>query len=481
MSPLEYSQHLLADAEDIATLNMKKFYMAKPPLTRYTIPRWQVKKKKPPPKLKTFYSGIAGLDNCKAMVQSQEQVVLEMIDQFVFCQEENFISQGYPGQGNPGLGGMCKYMRSIGAMKEYGDEQLSSLVKVLQIRRVSAGQWCFRKGDSPECPRTGGWYTILVGTVGVYLQEDAKPVVSFGVGTSFGEQALISDAFRNASIKVHEDCVFGVIPKNVFARFRRREQADQSRDVAAFLQTVPQLSQTQWTLQKLCVLATFCTLVKTKPRMEVMGPAQYGNYLAIIRVGEFEVIQVVRQSKRFGIPVSKDKKEISVSTYDIKAVVAILKPKDIFGDRPIIVKKSEQGEEDGASQSLVSVGDNGEVLVIEADNFRRCISKWGYDFRPCYAVEKASVVAKKHVETQRWQHFRQSLMARTVGEKTTDETTSANASAIASTTSYQKYRRHRVVRPSKTENLRTPRGEKTPRCDSTPRCDNTPRCEKTPR
>ena len=91
----------------------------------------------------------------------------------------------------------------------------------LRPQNLQAGEFVFREGED-------GWefYVMLRGTVEVVI--GGTTVATMGVGTTFGELALIDgdggNSKRTASIRCATDCFLGVVGKDVYNRLIKKEQ-----------------------------------------------------------------------------------------------------------------------------------------------------------------------------------------------------------------------------------------------------------------
>jgi CRP-like cAMP-binding protein len=91
----------------------------------------------------------------------------------------------------------------------------------LRPEQVEAGDFVFQEGDD-------GWefYVLLRGTAEVII--NGTVVATMGVGTTFGELALIDgdggNSKRTASIRCATDCFLGVVGKDVYNRLIKKEQ-----------------------------------------------------------------------------------------------------------------------------------------------------------------------------------------------------------------------------------------------------------------
>lgn len=93
--------------------------------------------------------------------------------------------------------------------------------KHLRPLHIETGDYVFKEGDD-------GWefYVILSGTAEVIIS--GATIATMGVGTTFGELALIDgdigNSKRTASIRCATDCFFGVVGKDVYNRLIKKEQ-----------------------------------------------------------------------------------------------------------------------------------------------------------------------------------------------------------------------------------------------------------------
>lgn len=138
--------------------------------------------------------------------------------------------------------------------------------------------------------------------------------------------------------------------------------------------------------------------------------------------------------------------------YEVSCVVTLLYPKDVFGDRPAIFRKTNELL---VPESLISQGDGGEVLTLDMIKFKRFIRKWGYQYLPCHEPVTQETAAKRLVAQQRWEDFRQSLSSKMMAGTENEE------KLVSSRYWHKKYPRHsihhdvvaKIERPNTAEQL----------------------------
>jgi rhodanese-related sulfurtransferase len=90
---------------------------------------------------------------------------------------------------------------------------------------VSAGEVVVRQGELGDC-----CYFIKEGLAGVYSSADDKVqptlLAELGVGRCFGEDALVNQAARNATVKMHENGVLMRLEKQDFFLLLKTPQVD---------------------------------------------------------------------------------------------------------------------------------------------------------------------------------------------------------------------------------------------------------------
>ena len=111
---------------------------------------------------------------------------------------------------NKALHDVCSVIRhlDVDIFKRFSDMQLRFILPVMQIRYYGAGEWVMRKGEQGD-----GFYVVFSGGCDIFPDESHPPVVTLKEGKSFGEQSLLTDAPRNASIMASTDTTLGFFLK----------------------------------------------------------------------------------------------------------------------------------------------------------------------------------------------------------------------------------------------------------------------------
>jgi len=147
-------------------------------------------------------------------------------------------------------------------------------------------------------------------------------------------------------------------------------------------------------------------ILKVNEGAEVVTPEERGRNFMMIRAGTFEVSQILQRETRVALPVSKASRVYKHSSTEDHVVIQILGKGDVYGDN-VILGPQEDLIDDPVQEKLVAVT-KGEILVMEAIEFRRCALKWGYNMQaaPTIAPEK---VLRKALCEKRWHKFREEL------------------------------------------------------------------------
>ena len=88
--------------------------------------------------------------------------------------------------------------------------------KLFNIERYSMGQTVFEQGDTGNCA-----YFIRSGEVAILREEDGVVLATLGKGEYFGEMALLSNAPRNATVRVTAPVELAVLGKSNFLDMMR--------------------------------------------------------------------------------------------------------------------------------------------------------------------------------------------------------------------------------------------------------------------
>jgi ATP-binding cassette, subfamily B, bacterial len=104
-------------------------------------------------------------------------------------------------------------LREIPLLASLTDERLAALAPQFASVRVPAGHAVIRQGDRGEL-----FYIVVRGRVAVSREGPGGPVelAILEDGEQFGEQALLSDAPRNATVTAKTDCLFLTLSRALF-------------------------------------------------------------------------------------------------------------------------------------------------------------------------------------------------------------------------------------------------------------------------
>lgn len=174
-------------------------------------------------------------------------------------------------------------------------EQIERLASQLEVERYSLGETIVREGEVGE----HAWL-IFAGRVRILKKSDSGRQVTLGtqsVGEIFGEQAILSDTPRSATVRATEDVVLCRIERQDFrdlvdASPRIRSYFDrfmQERSIRDFLRTATFLEN----LRPQDVMALFDQLefVEFSGGDSICAQDDSGDALFIIRSGQCRVVQ----------------------------------------------------------------------------------------------------------------------------------------------------------------------------------------------
>jgi putative ABC transport system ATP-binding protein len=96
---------------------------------------------------------------------------------------------------------ICEFLRSIEYLKGMGVAELSHLANRMKARSFAPGDVLVRQGEPGQ-----EFFLIRSGTVDVWIEREgsAQRVAELGMGQFFGEQALLTDSARNATVRGKE-------------------------------------------------------------------------------------------------------------------------------------------------------------------------------------------------------------------------------------------------------------------------------------
>jgi len=124
-------------------------------------------------------------------------------------------------------------------VQEHGPEAMKNCCKYLGYETLPPNSCVFRQESNGD-----KFYVIIRGKVQVQIDEFhnnkfiTKTVGELGVGSSFGELALITDLPRNATIICSEECHFGILTKEhynlILADSTKRRVEAKAQDISTF-------------------------------------------------------------------------------------------------------------------------------------------------------------------------------------------------------------------------------------------------------
>lgn len=106
---------------------------------------------------------------------------------------------------------MLDKMRSSCALfREFNDEEMVNLFRLVKPQVFKKGQVIFQKGDPAD-----SLYIVISGAVEIYMpREPNNVIVKLGDGQIFGEMGMLYGKTRNASVRaVDETQVFNISEK----------------------------------------------------------------------------------------------------------------------------------------------------------------------------------------------------------------------------------------------------------------------------
>lgn len=111
-------------------------------------------------------------------------------------------------------------IRNSTLFKDVPAEKINAMIDKAEVIKKKAEDVVLRDGEEGDF-----YYIILDGTASVVrrLDRDANPVIvaKLGKGQAFGEEALISNAKRNATVVMTTDGFLLRVPKDVFGDYMR--------------------------------------------------------------------------------------------------------------------------------------------------------------------------------------------------------------------------------------------------------------------
>ena len=111
-------------------------------------------------------------------------------------------------------------IRKSALFKNMSDDNIRRMIARMEGVRRAAGDVIIREGDEGDF-----YYLLLEGTAEVLKRvsgsQEAQSVAELASGAPFGEEALISNAKRNATVSMKTDGVLLRLPKDAFVDYVR--------------------------------------------------------------------------------------------------------------------------------------------------------------------------------------------------------------------------------------------------------------------
>lgn len=102
----------------------------------------------------------------------------------------------------------------------FGDldsNELSQVVRIMQVQQLRPGQWVFREGDPGDA-----WYVVYEGEVEVVKETDAtsgeRVIAILGRRACFGEMAILDGSPRSASVRATRALTAFRFPRQQFSK-----------------------------------------------------------------------------------------------------------------------------------------------------------------------------------------------------------------------------------------------------------------------
>ncbi len=136
---------------------------------------------------------------------------------------------------DPELTHRAKLVKQVNVFHQLPLENIQAAFKRMSTIEVGAGNTVVNEGDSGDC-----YYVIETGTAEVWrtdpFTDETKLVAEFGPGDAFGEEALLQNALRNATVKMTSPGSLLVLQKSDFdelvqPKFLQEVEADVARDM----------------------------------------------------------------------------------------------------------------------------------------------------------------------------------------------------------------------------------------------------------
>ena len=179
-------------------------------------------------------------------------------------------------------------------------------------------------------------------------------VAKLSSGAAFGELALIKGQPRAATIKCLTDSHFVVLNKEDYLKILGKNEKKKLEELVKFLVGIPLFSV--WSKKKLQKFSYFLKKAFFHRKQTVFNIGDPGNFLYIIKSGEFELTQPIKHS------ASSPKKK------DFMFKVALLAPGEVIGEKEVFFSQMY-------SVNCYCCSSVGELLTISKEHFFLCFGK----------------------------------------------------------------------------------------------------------
>lgn len=109
------------------------------------------------------------------------------------------------------MSAICISLRKFPGFEGLSTTTLTKVADHMEVEKIDPGQTVIREGDEGD-----KFYLIREGRVNVLRGGSKTPVADLGEGEYFGEQALVNDLPRNASVIAREPCILYSLAKEHF-------------------------------------------------------------------------------------------------------------------------------------------------------------------------------------------------------------------------------------------------------------------------
>ncbi|BFM39601.1 cyclic nucleotide-binding domain-containing protein [Synechocystis sp. LKSZ1] len=99
-----------------------------------------------------------------------------------------------------------KVLKSINYFQDLNDLEIRQLIEIGQLKNIQAGEVLFRENDPGDA-----MYIVIFGEVEVYAEQLGKVLATLGIGSFFGELALMLGTPRTASVKALQNSLLFAI------------------------------------------------------------------------------------------------------------------------------------------------------------------------------------------------------------------------------------------------------------------------------